>query len=181
MVFKDNPDNLPVVRHIDDNKLNNNINNLEWGTYSENTKDAIRNGCWDNKIRPVIVINNNTGIGYYYHSSSEASRDLGYNRKAVTNALKEGYNIGGYRIEDAKEEYLYDGIQNGDPVKHLFQTKKVQRPNNTKVRCTRCDNGEELIFDNIIEVVKFFDSPYATIRSAIYGKYNHKGYYIEYA
>ena len=36
--FIPNPDNLPVVNHIDGNKLNNNVNNLEWVSYSENTK-----------------------------------------------------------------------------------------------------------------------------------------------
>ena len=28
--FIDNPDNLPCVNHKDENKLNNNVNNLEW-------------------------------------------------------------------------------------------------------------------------------------------------------
>ena len=36
--FLDNPKNLPIINHIDGNKLNNNVNNLEWVSYSDNTK-----------------------------------------------------------------------------------------------------------------------------------------------
>ena len=39
-----NPDNLPCINHIDGNKQNNNVTNLEWVTYSENTIHAMKIG-----------------------------------------------------------------------------------------------------------------------------------------
>lgn len=39
-----NPHNLPVVMHLDNNKLNNSITNLKWGTYKENSQQMMREG-----------------------------------------------------------------------------------------------------------------------------------------
>lgn len=36
--FIPNPNNLPVVNHIDENKLNYSLDNLEWVSYKDNTK-----------------------------------------------------------------------------------------------------------------------------------------------
>ena len=41
--FIKNVDNKPEVNHIDGNKLNNDLSNLEWVTRSENTKKAYDN------------------------------------------------------------------------------------------------------------------------------------------
>ena len=42
--FIPNPNNLPCINHIDGNKTNNNVNNLEWCTKSENMLHAFRTG-----------------------------------------------------------------------------------------------------------------------------------------
>lgn len=38
--FLPNPNNLPVVHHKDSNRLNNNLDNLEWVTYQQNRLEA---------------------------------------------------------------------------------------------------------------------------------------------
>ena len=47
--FTPNPQNLPVVHHADDTKINSCVWNLAWVTYSENTKFAYKTG----KIKPL--------------------------------------------------------------------------------------------------------------------------------
>lgn len=48
-LYVDNPNNLPIVNHIDGVKLNNHPSNLEWTTISGNTKHAYKLGTLDQR------------------------------------------------------------------------------------------------------------------------------------
>lgn len=54
--FIPNPKNLPVVNHIDHDRGNNNVSNLEWVTHSENQNKSIENNWMAGKKRSKLNV-----------------------------------------------------------------------------------------------------------------------------
>ena len=98
-----NPNNYPVVNHIDGNKLNISLDNLEWCSYSHNAKEAVRLGLmnYNNSHGPckkIIQINKDTKeIIKIYNSIIEASKELKISRSSISRCCRGIYKTcGGY-------------------------------------------------------------------------------------
>ena len=95
--FIPNYDNKNTVNHIDGDKSNNNINNLEWSTYSENNKYAIDNGLRHPRSRGISQYDLQGNFIRKYKSIAEASILNNYGRCSISNCLnKRQYSYKGY-------------------------------------------------------------------------------------
>jgi hypothetical protein len=108
IAFIPNPENKPTINHKDGIKLNNNINNLEWVTFSENNKHAL---CTGLRKSPWIGITgkdnpNSKSIQQFdkhnifvreYSNAREANKITGINYKHISDCcLNRRKTTGGF-------------------------------------------------------------------------------------
>ena len=77
IAFLDNPDNKPTVNHIDGNKENNEISNLEWATQSENLIHAAETGLIDKEAckQRMLGTKSKNSKSSYHNVSYDNSRN----------------------------------------------------------------------------------------------------------
>lgn len=95
-MFIPNPHNLPEVNHIDANKLNNKIENLEWCDRLHNARHAYNLGlfkkinysCVSTKVKSVNI---STGEVRYFKSFRQASNELKVNYTSIPRVISGKY------------------------------------------------------------------------------------------
>jgi len=133
-IYIPNPDNLPQVNHLDCDRTNNNVENLEFCTASYNQQYREKYGISNTEVRghPLFAINLDTLEVLHFRSQHETSRALGVFISSINNVLKgtqktaHGFwfvNDDGHAVEAVKSK-LHDIGGTGLKIKHRSTLKK---------------------------------------------------------
>lgn len=141
LTFISNPNNLPVINHKNFNKSDNHVANLEWVSYSENSKhsftgnhrdETLKN--WVKEVQPLAAEASKTKVAQYdlqdnllnvFNSQREASEKTGTCRSSITRCVT-GHRktAGGY-----KWKYYLEGsttMNEGNPTSSVRDSEKSE-------------------------------------------------------
>ena len=103
--FIPNPKNYPCVNHKDGNKLNNNVNNLEWCTYSYNNKEAYRLGLKkpstkSSKHKSIIMLDDDKNEICLFYKMKDVDKYFGKKINNIRRAINTETKAHGYYWKD---------------------------------------------------------------------------------
>lgn len=85
--FIDNPDNKEQVNHMDGNKINNCISNLEWVTNQENQIHKFKTGLGNNQTRKICQYDLENNFIKIFPSIISASKEINVCKSCVQGVL----------------------------------------------------------------------------------------------
>ena len=134
-----NPKNLPYVNHINANKIDNRVENLEWCTASENM-------LHDSKLRKtgkrIYAFDSKTGKFHKsYESIKAAGREIGIDSTNITKVISGNRLIAGGYFWKQGEYDNEDDITDIDE-ELLEQAKKLDRYRKNKIAPKKQDSSE---------------------------------------
>ena len=131
LAFIPNPNKLPQVNHIDEDKLNNDVKNLEWVTASQNQRhSAHQRSC---KVKQLDKCGNLIKV---WDSIMQIERETGYNQSYIIQCCKGKYKHAyGFRWE-----YVDTNFQRvmNRPVAALTKDRELVAEYRSVAEASRC-------------------------------------------
>lgn len=111
--FIPNIENKPEVNHIDGNKNNNSVDNLEWVTHTENVQNAIKRGtAYQNlsgninpRCKKICQYNLDGNLIKIWPSTRAPEYELGFGHQNIIRAIKNNSIIYGFKWK------YYEGVE----------------------------------------------------------------------
>lgn len=113
--FLTNDNDYPLVMHLDNNKRNNHISNLKFGTFKENIQSAYDDGLHSN-MKAVVQFDKYDNIINIYKSITEASLLTNISITSICNCLSNrsksaGKYIWKYYDKERESDYNEDSYE----------------------------------------------------------------------